>query len=392
MFATSGYRVGMRRTAAATLFALGGPGFAFGQAAPNAPPPPVAAAKPIVKEIVEQDDFIGRFEAVDTVDLRARVSGYLDKIHFQDGAIVKAGDPLFTIDQRPYIAALQEAQATVASAKAREDFTQTDLERAENLRRSGNIAEQVFDQRRQTLLTARAELDRATAALNRAQLDMEFTVVKAPVSGRISRRLVSIGNLVNANETLLSTVVSIDPIQFYFDVDERSFLAYAQAFGRGNGNENGSAPVSVMLTNEREPRRTGRIDFLDVRLDPSSGTMRARALFENKDLSLTPGLFGRIRIPGSRPYKGVLVPDEAVSNDQDRRVLYVVADDGTVSQRTVRPGPRIDGYRVIRTGLDGSETVVIAGLQRARPGSKVSPKLEQLPPSRDDPSRDRNSQ
>jgi RND family efflux transporter MFP subunit len=307
MFVTPDYWAKLRRPVAVALFALGGPGLAFGQGAPNAAPPPVAAAKPIVKEIVEQDDFIGRFEAVDTVDLRARVSGYLDKIHFQDGAIVKAGDPLFTVDQRPYIAALQEAQATVASAKAREDFSETDLERAESLRRSGNVAEQVFDQRRQTLLTARAELDRATAALNRAQLDMEFTVVKAPVSGRVSRRLVSIGNLINANETLLSTVVSIDPIQFYFDVDERSFLAYAQAFGQGNGNENGNggAPVSVMLTNEREPRRTGRIDFVDVRLDPSSGTMRARALFENKDLSLTPGLFGRIRIPGSRPYRGV---------------------------------------------------------------------------------------
>ena len=207
--------------AAACVFVSSGYGYAQ-----NAPPPPVSVAKPIVKDIVERDDFIGRFDAVDTVDLRARVSGYLDKIDFVDGALVKKGDLLFTIDQRPYQDALDDAKASVASAQASYDFTSGDLERADNLIRSGNITGQVADQRRQAALSARATLDRAQAALNRAKLDMEFTEIRSPLSGRISRRLVSVGNLINANDTLLSTIVSLDPIQFYFDADERSFLDY----------------------------------------------------------------------------------------------------------------------------------------------------------------------
>src|SRR3954451_18593414 len=210
----------------------------------GAPPPPVTVAKPVVKEITEWDDFIGRFEAVDQVDIRARVSGYLEHVHFKDGAFVNVGDLLFTIDQRPYRAALQEAEATLASARARVDFAVGDLERAESLRRGGNIPEQVFDQRRQTLLTARADADRAQATLNRAKLDLEFTEIHSPTKGRMSRRLVSVGNLVAANETVLTNVVSMDPIHFYFDVDERSYLAYEQM------NADGSRPSSRTTPNE----------------------------------------------------------------------------------------------------------------------------------------------
>ena len=356
-------------------------------AQPSSQPPPVSVAKPIVKAIVERDDFIGRFEAVDTVDLRARVSGYLQQIHFRDGAVVKAGDPLFTIDQRPYRTALQEAEAAVAANRARTEFTQTDLERAESLRRGGNIAEQVFDQRRQGVLTAKAELDRAEAQVARARLDMEYTEIRAPVAGRISRRLVSVGNLVAANETLLTTIVSLDPIQFYFDVDERSYLAYLQGYAQEGGGPGAAEKardgrVLVALTNEREPRREGKIDFIDVRLDAASGTMRGRALFDNKDLALTPGLFGRIRIPGSESYRAVLVPDEAIATDQDRRVVYVVGADNKVAARAVRPGPRIDGYRVLREGLKGEETIVVNGLSRVRPGAEVAPKMTELPPDR----------
>jgi RND family efflux transporter MFP subunit len=348
-------------------------------------PPQVTVAKPIVKDIMEWDEFIGRFEAVDQVDVRARVSGYLQQVHFKDGTTVKAGDKLFTIDQRPYQAALQQAEASVTSAQVRVEFTQSDLDRAEQLRRTGNITDQLLDQRRSNFLTARADLDRARAAVQQARLDMEFTEITAPISGRISRKLVSEGNLVNANQTVLTNIVSLDPIHFYFDVDERSYLAYARMGQDGTRPSSRDNPnqVFVATTNEREPNRPGRMDFVDNRLDAATGTMRGRAVFENKDLYLTPGLFGRIRIMGSGLYKGVLVPDEAIGNDQDRRVVFVVGPDDTVSMKPVRPGPRIDGYRVIRTGLTGDETVVVNGLMRVRPGIKIAPQMTTLPPTRE---------
>jgi RND family efflux transporter MFP subunit len=358
---------------------------ALGQGAPTPPPPSVTVARPVVKEIIERDDFIGRFEAVDEVDIRSRVSGYLDRIHFEDGALVKAGDLLFTIDQRPYRNTLEQANASVASARVRVDFASSDLERAESLRRSGNIAEQLLDQRRSTFLTARADLDHAEAAVRQARLDLEFTEIRAPIAGRISRKLLSVGNLVNANETVLTNIVSMDPIHFYFDVDERSFLAYSRHAGGGTNSSTEASPneVQLALTGEREAKRTGHIDFRDNRLDRASGTIRARAIFPNPDLFLTPGLFGRVTIRGSDPYQGVLVPDEALASDQDQRIVYVVGPDGTITPRPVRPGPRIDGYRVIRTGLSGDDTIVINGLVRIRPGIKVDPKMTTLPPVRE---------
>ncbi len=357
---------------------------ALAQAAPP-PAPSVTVAKPVVKEITEWDDFIGRFEAINQVDIRSRVPGYLDKVHFRDGSMVEAGALLFTIDQRPYQAALEQAEATVASAQVSVDFTSNDLERAESLRRTGNISDQLLDQRRSTYRTARAELDRAQAALRQAKLEMEFTSIKAPIAGRISRKLVSEGNLINANQTVLTNIVSLDPIHFYFDVDERSYLAYSRQASGGTQTSTETAPnkVQLTMTDEGAARRDGRLDFLDNRLDAASGTIRARAIFDNKDLFLKPGLFGRISLSGSNPYKGVLIPDEAVGNDQDRRIVYVVADDNTVSLRAVRPGPKIDGYRVIRSGLSGDENVVINGIVRVRPGIKVAPQPTVLPPVRE---------
>lgn len=362
---------------------LAGSHEAFAQG--GSPPPPVSVAKPVVKDIIERDDFIGRFEAVDQVDIRSRVSGYLDKVHFQDGTLVKTGDLLFTIDPRPYRNALEQAQAAVTSSKVRLDFAQSDLDRAEQLRRTGNIAEQMLDQRRQNFLTSKAELDRAEAALRQSQLDVEFTEIRSPLTGRISRKLVSEGNLVNANQTILTNVLTLDPIQFYFDVDERSYLAYSRQSQGGTRTSASGAQneVQLTLTDERQGERTGYLDFLDNRLDAASGTIRARAVFENKDLFLTPGLFGRVTIGASDPYKGILLPDEAIGSDQDRRVVYVVGENNTVTAKPVRIGPRIDGYRVIREGLKGDETVVVNGLVRIRPGVPVSPQMTTLPPTRE---------
>ncbi|MBV9078409.1 MAG: efflux RND transporter periplasmic adaptor subunit [Methylobacteriaceae bacterium] len=374
-----------RRGGAAFLVLL--PALAAGpclaQGAPQQPPP-VTVAKPVVKQIVEQDDFIGRFDAVDTVDLRARVGGYLEKVHFQDGQIVKAGDLLFTIDKRTYVAALRSAQASVESADARVKFAATDVERAVNLSRTGNIAEQAADQRRQTYQVAQGDVEAAQAAVDQAKLNVEFTEIRAPISGRISRRLVSVGNLINANDTLLATMVSLDPIYFYFDVDERSYLAYLQTFASRPGQPASHDPtVTVTMTNEQEGKRQGRIDFVDVRLDQQSGTIRGRAVFDNKDLALTPGLFGRLRVPGSPRYQALLVPDEALGTDQNRRIVFLVGPENKIVTRAVRPGPRIDGYRVIREGIGPDDLVVVNGLSRARPGTQISPKVAELPPSRE---------
>src|SRR3712207_6768710 len=359
-------------------------GLAFAQGGP-APPPPVTVAKPVVKDIVEQTDFIGRFEAVDEVDIRARVSGYLDKVHFQDGSLVRAGTLLFTIDPRPYRNALEQAKAALTSAQVRLEFSQSDLARAEQLRMTGNIPDQIFDQRRQAFLTGKADLDRAQAALRQAELDVGFTEIKAPLTGRISRKLVSEGNLVNANETVLTNIVSLNPIQFYFDVDERSYLAFSrQTQGGTRTSANGSANEALLtLTDERLGQRKGQLDFVDNRLDEASGTIRVRAVFDNKDMLLTPGLFGRVTIGASDPYKGILLPDEAIGSDQDRRVVYAVDEKNVIHLKPVRIGPRIDGYRVIRDGLTGNETVVVNGLVRVRPGAPITPQMTTLAPVRE---------
>ena len=351
--------------------------------APGGPPPAVTVAKPIVKDVVEYDDFTGRFEAVDNLEIRARVSGYLEKVSFTDGAIVKKGDILFTIDRRPYRATLDQAKASVESARAKLTFAQADLERGQSLQKTGNIADQLVDQRRQSFASARADLDSADAAVRSAQLNYDFTEIRSPLPGRIGRKLISEGNIVNANDTLLSTIVSLDPIYFYFDVDERSYLAYARSVAaEKKAGRDAAYGALVGLTDEAEPKRSARLDFIDNRLDQASGTVRARAVVPNADLFLLPGLFGRIRIGNATPHRGVLVPDEAIATDQDRRLVWTVAEDGTVSSRVVKPGPRIDGYRLIRDGLTGDETIVVVGLQRVRAGAKVTPQRQDLPPSR----------
>lgn len=349
------------------------------------PPPPVTVAKPVVKDIIELDEFTGRFEAIAAVDLRARVGGYLQSVHFTDGAIVKEGDLLFVIDPRPFQVALNQAEAALNAVRTRLDLARIELDRVERLTRTGVAAERTLDERRQQFQAAQAELAGARAAIDQAKLDLSFSEIRAPIAGRIGRKLVSEGNLVSANDTLLTTIVALDPIHFYFDVDERSYLAYlrmsrdgTRPLGRTDGYD-----VSVILTDEQSPSRQGRVDFVDNRLDPATGTMRGRAVFDNFDYFLTPGMFGRLAIPGSPLYKAVLVPDEAIVADLERRFVYVVAADGTVSQRIIRPGPRHDGYRIVRRGLTGDETIIVSGVQRARFSGKVTAKPITLPPTRE---------
>lgn len=365
---------------AALLFGVPGSGEAIAQQEP----PVVSVAKPVVREIVEDDEFVGRFEAVDEVTVRSRVSGYLEEVHFKDGALVNNGDLLFTIDQRPYQAAYDAAKSQVDVASSLLDFTKAQLERAEQLTRSGNLSAATLDDRRREYLSAQASFQGANAAMRNSSLDLEFTEIKAPLTGRIDRRLVSPGNLVQSDSTLLTTIVAQDPIDFYFDIDERLYFAYAaDARQRGGTMQDGGSGLDVVvrIADRSEASFKGKLDFAENRINSATGTMRVRARFPNPDGILQPGMFGRINVPGSLPYRGVMLPDEAIGADQDRRIVFVVDDTETVSIKPVRTGPRVDGYRVIREGLTGDETIVINGLMRARPGVKVKAEMVTLPPT-----------
>ncbi|MGO4355719.1 efflux RND transporter periplasmic adaptor subunit [Rhizobium sp. RAF36] len=357
------------------------------QQAAAPPPPPVTVAKPVVREVVDNDEFIGRFEAVDQVSIRARVGGYLQEVHFTDGALVKKGDLLFVIDQRPFITAVNEANAALEVAKSTQEYAETQFKRAESLANSGSQSVSTLDDRRRDWVSAQANVRGAQATADRAALDLEYTKITAPISGRIDRRLISAGNLVQADQSVLTTIVSLDPIDFYFDVDERRLLNFADT-ARTRGSDlqqgGGGVPVQVRISDSTQKPFSGKLDFAENRVDNESGTMRIRARFDNPNLVLQPGLFGRVQVEASNTYKAILVPDEAVGSDQNQRVVYVVAADGTVSTKPVRPGPRLYGYRAIREGMDGTETIVVNGLMRARPGSKITPQLIELPQSRDD--------
>ena len=379
--------VRLPRIVAGAVVAVLGLSLAAGTAsaqAPGGPPPTVTVAKPVVKEFVEQDQYTGRFDPIEFVEVRARVTGYIERINFIDGATVKKGDVLFVIDRRPYKAALEQSQAALTSAKARLSFSQTDLERAQTLSKGGNISEQVTDQRRQASQTAQADVDSAEAALRNAQLNFDFTEVKSPINGRISRRLVTEGNIVITDQTMLTTIVSLDPIYFGFTVDERSFLKYQGSLGIGMGEtqRGKGVPIYIALTGEAKPTRKGTLDFVDNRVDNQTGTVLLRATVENPDGFIKPGLFGIVSMPATKPAKGILIPDDAVAANQDKRIVYVVSEDGTATARPIALGPIVDGYRVIRSGLNGDETVVINGLTRVRPGTKVKPETTQLPPTR----------
>ena len=353
------------------------------EAAAPPPPPPVSVAKPVVRDVIDADEFIGRFEAVNQVAVRSRIDGYLDQVHFKDGALVKKGDALFTIDQRPYVTALAQAESALDVAKTTLNYAEAQFKRTESLTGSGTLSVSTLDDQRRAFLAGQANVTGAQAAVDGAKLNLMYTQITAPQDGRIDRRLISVGNLVNANDTILTTIVQLDPIDFYFDVDERNLLNYART-ARENGQilqeGGGGLEVTVKLTDSNEPPVKGKLDFAENRLDAATGTMRVRARFDNPNLVLQPGLFGRVEVAASNKYKGILIPDDAIGSDQNERVVYVVGEDGTVTPKPVRLGPTLYGYRVIREGMTGDETIVVNGLMRVRPGAKVKPELIVLPP------------
>jgi RND family efflux transporter MFP subunit len=342
-------------------------------------PPTVTVSTPLQKEITEWDEFTGQFAAVHYVEVRARVSGYLTEIHFEDGQMVKQGDLLFVIDPRPYEATLAAARAQLGQGMAQLDLAQKQLERSSELKTKGFEPVANYDQRVSEVKVAAATVESAKAAIRSAELNVEFTQIKAAVSGRISNHLVSIGNIVSGGEgsgtTLLTSIVSLDPIYFYFDMSEADYLAYQRATEKGlmKSTRDNSVAVALHLTDEKGWPHEGKLDFVDNQVDRSSGTIRVRAVFRNPDYALTAGQFGRIRIPGSEPYQAILIPDAAVVTDQSRKIVMTVRDDGTVEPKVVRTGPTYDNLRIIRSGLAPNDRIVIDGLVRARPGAKVTP-------------------
>jgi multidrug efflux system membrane fusion protein len=347
-----------------------------GQAGAPPPAPKVTVAKPTKKMVSDTDEYVGRFIAYDFVEIRARVSGYLDKIHFKDGQLVQAGDPLFTIDRRPFSNALDQARAAKQQAEANLAFAEADLKRGSSLVPGTSITQQTLDQRTQAKRVAEATVVAQEAAVKQAELDLAFTELKAPIPGRIGDRRVSIGNLVEGNTTLLATVASVDPIRFEFTMDEASYLRYLKAASvqaSRSANRGMSLPARLKLIDEQDFGHEGTIDFVDNAIDRSSGTIRGRAEFKNPDGRLTPGMFGRIQITVSPPAEALLVPDSAIGTEQVRKFVYVLSPDDVANPKYVSLGPVVDGMRVITAGLEAGDTVVVNGLMRVRPGAKVAP-------------------
>ncbi len=357
-----------------------------GAKAPAAPPPPgVTVALPVKRTIVDSDEYVGRFVAVATVEVRARVSGYLDKVHFEDGQIVKEGDLLFTIDKRPFQNALDQASANLAISKSNVAYTQADLARAQQLVRDRTITEQVYDQRAQAFRNAQAAVTANEAQVRQAELDLTFTELKAPVTGRIGDRRVTPGNLVTGgtggNTTLLATIVSIDPIRFEFTFDEASLLRYERLARGGKDVTGRTAPSQVRLKLIDEPdfSHIGRMDFIDNVIERGTGTIRGRAQFANADGLFTPGMFARLQLAGSAPYEALMVPDAAIGTEQARKYVLVVGSDDVARQKFVTLGDVVDGLRIIKSGIEANDRVVVNGLMRVRPGSKVTPKDQSTP-------------
>src|SRR5579862_744625 len=431
-FVTAG-RLGILLPATAALMVtLAGCSRAQQQSAAEAPPT-VTVSKPVQRTVVDYDEYVGRFLALDSVEIRSRLSGYLSAIHFTDGQMVKKGDLLFTVDRRPFEIALAQMRANLAQARANLAFAEADLQRGQALLQNKTITEQTYDQRTQAKNVAEASVAAQEAMVHSAELDLDqYSELRAPIDGRIGDRRVSVGNLVTGgtggNTTLLATIVSVDPVRFEFTFDEQSYLRYerfartrksdqtaeqqssqtdpqtsAQADKQINGQADQKTgqlpdqkadppgadqsqggvdtgvPVSLKLIDEKNFDHTGKIDFVDNVISTSSGTIRGRAIFANPNGLFTPGMFGRIRVPGSPPYTALLIPDAAIGSEQARKYVLVVDDTGVVRQKYVTPGQLDNGLRVIKDGLLATDLVIVNGLMHARPGIKVKAEEQSNP-------------
>ncbi len=350
--------------------------------APPPPPPTVIVATPLSLSVVDWDDYDGQFIAVNSVDIRPRVSGYLMKVGFRDGDRVRKGQVLFEIDPRPYQAALDQAKGVLAHDQAALINAQEQLARGRTLVAAKAISQQAFELLEAAERQAEADLATGKANVQAAALNVQFTKVTAPLEGRISDRRVAPGNLVTADTTVLTNIASVNPIWFQFTGSEALYLKYQREAQSGARPSSRSAPtpVEIQLQDDTTYRWKGRMDFVDNQIDPGSGAIRQRAVIENPDNFLTPGMFGHLRLQGSGPYPALLVPDTAILTDLNRRVVYVVGTDGQVSERPITPGPLYRGLRVIRAGLSPTDRVIIDGLTRAKPGAKASPKSGSITP------------
>jgi RND family efflux transporter MFP subunit len=343
---------------------------------PSAPPPapPVTVTAAVSGEVKDWDEFTGRFEAIEHVELKPRVSGYIERVAFNEGSEVRKGELLFAIDPRPYQATLDHAKADLALAKTRSELAGSESQRAQRLLAQHAISQEEHDQRVSEESQAGASIAAAQAAVETARLDLEFTRVTSPIDGRVSRAIVTTGNYVTAGSTTLTSVVSLNPIYVSFDGDEQRYLRYQQkAIGAGHG----AANVEVGLEGEDGFPHNGHVNFVDNAMDATTGTIHLRAVLDNADRRFVPGLMARVRLPGSADYSAVLVPDVAVGTDQDKRFVLVVSQDGTVEYRPVELGSISAGLRVVHDGLRAGERVIVSGQARARPGSKVSPQEQQ---------------
>jgi len=339
-----------------------------GQASEQPQPPQVGVAEVPVRAVRQWDEFSGRIEAIESVELRPRVSGYIDQVNYREGQEVKKGDVLFTIDPRSYRAELSRAEAALGRARAQASLSRGEAERARRLSEQQAISTETYEQRRAAAEQAQADMAAAQAAVDTARLDLEWTRVRAPIDGRAGRALVTAGNLVGTGQTasVLTTVVSLDKVHVHFDADERSFLRYAELARTGQraSERDGTLPVQVALADEDGFPHTGTVDFLDNQVDSGTGTIRARAVLDNADRAFTPGLYARVRLPGSGEFKAALVDDKAVLTDQDRKYVYVVDQDGKAQRRDIEVGRMAEGLRIVEQGLAAGDRVIVSGVQK----------------------------